>query len=298
MIKIVKILFLYWFVAITGIQAQELNARITVNSDRIQSTNKEIFNTLERTLTDIISGTKWSSTTFSSTERIECTFNLVILEQNDNVFKAELYVQSRRPVYNSSYTTALLNFRDTNVDFEYRENEIIQIQENSVSSNIEAVLKFYANLILALDFDSFSPLGGSVFYRNAQTIANMAQSMSWNGWSAFDNNRYRGAIINAFLDENMSGYRQLWYTYHRRGLDEMAANSDRGRITILNTLPTLKDIRQVRSSETILQMFADTKLDEIVSIAEKATSEEKKENYDLLRNIFPTTSSKLEPLRK
>ncbi|MDL2224324.1 DUF4835 family protein [Bacteroidales bacterium OttesenSCG-928-M06] len=281
-----------------SIRAQELNARVTVNSDRIQATNKNIFTTLEKSLNNLINDTQWSSTTFTSAEKIECTFTITILEQNDNSFKAELFVQSRRPVFNSSYNTTLLNFRDTNVEFEYRENDVIQIQENTLSNNIEAVIRFYTNLILGLDFDSFSLLGGSVFFRNAQSIANMAQSFSWNGWSSFENNRYRGAIINAFLDETLKNYRQFWYTYHRKGLDEMSANPDRGRITILEALPVLKDIKQVRSSEILLQMFADSKLDEVVSVAEKATKEEKKETYDLLRNIFPSMSSQLEPLKK
>ncbi|MDH8700732.1 hypothetical protein M2138_000063 [Dysgonomonadaceae bacterium PH5-43] len=279
-------------------EAQELNARVTVNSDRIQTTNKNIFTTLEKTLNDLINGNKWTSTTFTNVEKIDCSFTITIMEQNDNVFKAEIFVQSRRPVYNSAYTTTMLNHRDTNFEFEYRENETIQIQENTLSSNLEAVIKFYINLILALDFDSFSPLGGSVFYRNAQSIANMAQSASWGGWSAFDDNRFRGAIVNAFLDETLKGYRQLWYTYHRKGLDEMAANADRGRITIINTLPSLKEVKNARSSEIIVQMFADAKLTEVVSIAEKATKEEKKETYDLLRNIFPTYSSQLNPLKK
>lgn len=292
---IVSILFLF---GIVQIRAQELNAQVTINSDRIQGTDKNVFVTLERNLKDIINGTKWSSTTFASTERIECTFAFTITEQNDNMFKAELYIQSRRPVYNSSYVTTMLNFRDTNVDFEYRENDVIQFQENTLSSNLEAILKFYANLILALDFDSFSPLGGSHFFREALSIANMAQSSSWSGWSSFDNNRYRGAIINAFLDETLKNYRQLWYTYHRKGLDEMSSNPDRGRITILNTISVLKDIKQARSSEVILQMFADSKLSEIVSIAEKANKEEKKEAYDLLRGVYSSMSSQLEPLKK
>ncbi|MCC8145058.1 MAG: DUF4835 family protein [Bacteroidales bacterium] len=275
-----------------------MDARVSVNSDRIQATNKNVFTTLEKTLNDLINGTKWSSTSFASSERIECTFTLTILEQNDNVFKAELFIQSRRPVFNSSYSTTMLNFRDTNLEFEYRENDIIQIQENTLNNNLEAVVQFYANLILGLDFDSFSPLGGSVFFRNAQSIANMAQSLSWGGWSSFENNRYRGAIINAFLDETLKNYRQLWYTYHRKGLDEMAANPDRGRRTILEALPVLKDVKQARSSEVLLQMFADSKLDEIVSISEKANKEEKKETYDLLRNIFPSMSSQLDPLKK
>ena len=293
-------LILFFFMMAVPLQAQELNARVSVNSDRIQGTNKNVFTSLERALNQFINGTQWSSATFSVNERIECTFSLTIAEQiSENSFKAELLVQSRRPVHNSSYTTTMLNFRDTHFSFDYMENDVIEMQQNTLNSNLEAVIAFYANLILALDFDSFSPKGGSVFLRQAQHISNLAQSNNtWDGWSAFGDNRYRGSIINTFLEESMSGYRDLWYTYHRKGLDEMAANPDRGRITILNALPVLKEVRQVRSSEVIMQMFADSKLDEIVSIAGKATPEEKKELHTLLRSLFPTMSNQLEPLKK
>jgi hypothetical protein len=154
-------------------------------------------------------------------------------------------------------------------------------------------------LILALDFDSFSPLGGNVFYRQARDIATQAQSnASWPGWSAFDDNKSKTAIINALSEESFKPYRELWYTYHRKGLDEMAANSDRARMTVLQNIPVLKDVRSVRNSEIILQMFADCKLDELVLIAGKATAEEKKETYDLLRSLYPTMSNQLEPLKK
>ncbi|MCL1937506.1 MAG: DUF4835 family protein [Candidatus Azobacteroides sp.] len=297
--KFVGLLILF-FTGTASLQAQELNARVTVNSDRIQSTNKDIFTSMERALNQFVNGAQWSAAAFSSGERIECTFSLTILEQlSDNVFRAELFVQSRRPVYNSSYTTSSLNYRDVNIEFEYTENAVFQIPQNTLDNNLEAVFAFYAYMILALDFDSFSVLGGSAFYRQAQSIAALAQSYSsWNGWSAFDNRKSRGAIVNAFLDETLQGYRNLWYTYHRKGLDEMAANADRGRTTILNALSALKDIRQIRSSDVLLQMFADSKLDEIVSIADKATKEEKKELYDLLRNLFPSMSNQLESLKK
>jgi len=280
------------------LQAQELNVRISVNSDRIQGTNRNVFTALELSLNQFINGTRWSSTTFASNERIECSFTVVILEQpTDNTFKAELLVQSSRPVYNSSYITTLLNYRDIKFDFEYMENETIQRQENRLNSNLEAVISFYINMILGLDFDSFSPMGGSVFFRQAQNIASMAQSAGWNGWSAFDE-KNRVSIITAYTDESLRNYHDLWYTYHRKGLDEMAANPDRARLTILSAVPVLKEIRQIRSSEMLLQMFADAKLNELVSIAEKATPDEKKVLYDLLRNLYPTMSDKLDPLRR
>ncbi|MDR0505998.1 MAG: DUF4835 family protein [Dysgonamonadaceae bacterium] len=287
------------FLCAASLQAQELNATVTVNSSRIQSTNKNIFSSLEQALFQFINNQLWSSTTFNQSEKIECTFSITILEQlSENNFKAEIFVQSRRPVYNSAYTTTILNWRDVNFEFEYMENSPIELVQNTLSNNLVAVIAFYANLILAFDFDSFSSLGGAVFLRQAQSIAMQAQSSSWNGWSSFDSNKSRTSIINALSNESMKPYREFWYTYHRKSLDEMAANPDRGRTTILNGLSVLKDTKSVRDSEIILQMFADCKLDEIVSIAAKANSEEKKTTYDILRNIYPTMTSQLEPLKK
>ncbi|MDR2058511.1 MAG: DUF4835 family protein [Dysgonamonadaceae bacterium] len=291
-------IIIFLLLSAINLQAQELNANVTVNSDRIQTTNKNIFTTMERALSQFINGQQWSSSTFSQTERIECTFSVTILEQvSDNNFKAELFVQARRPVYNSSYVTTTLNWRDTKFEFEYIENAPIEMNQTDITNNLVATIAFYANLILAIDFDSFSSLGGAVFFRQAQSIASQAQSSSWSGWSVFDDNRNKAAIINVFLDESMKPYRELWYTYHRKSLDEMAANPDRGRTTILSGLPILKDIKKVRDSEIVLQMFADCKLDEIVSIAGKASSEEKKETYDLLRNLFPSMTRQIEPLK-
>lgn len=300
------IVLIMGFLCICNLQAQtqamELNANVTVNSDRVQqSTNKNIYTTMERALNQFINDQRWSATTFSLNERIECTFSVTILTQpTENSFTAELFVQARRPVYNSSFVTTTLNFRDTNLEFEYMENAAIEMEQNTIRDNLVAVMAFYCNLIMGLDFDSFSPMGGNMFFRNNQTLVMQAQSGLSNakGWSAFDDNRNRAAIANAFTDESLKPFRELWYTYHRKGLDEMAANPDRARTTILKALPVLKEIRSIRSSEILIQMFADCKLDEVVAIASKATTEEKKELYDLLRNIYPTMSSQLEPLKK
>jgi hypothetical protein len=296
--RLIRILALCLVITVP-LQARELNALISVNSERIQGTNQNIFTAIERTLTQFINGTKWSASPFSTNERIDCSFSVIILEQpTDNTFRAELLVQSSRPVYNSSYITTLFNHRDTQFDFEYTENTTIQMQQNTLNNNLEAVIAFYVHLILALDFDSFSPSGGSVFFRQAQQIATMAQSAGWSGWSAFDDLKSRGSMITACMEESLKNYRSFWYTYHRKGLDEMAANPDRARMTILSAVPTLKDMRQIRFSEIPLQIFADAKLDELVSIAGKATADEKKELYDLLRGIYPTMSTQLESLKK
>jgi len=284
----------------SGQQAYELNATVTVNSDRIQSSDKSIFSAMQRSLNDLINGTRWSGATFSYSERIDCTFSLTMMDQpSQNSFKAELYIQARRPVYNSTYVTSIFNYRDKNIAFDYTENSSLNYVETSIDDNLVAIIAFYCKMILASDFDSFSSLGGSSFYRDAQSIATQAQTNSaWTGWSAFDDNKSRSSIVNAYLDESVKPFRQLWYTYHLKGLDAMAANPDRGRTTILEALPVLKDIRNVRNTEILLQMFADCKLDEIVSIASKANDEERSSLLDLLQNVFPASSTQLAPLKK
>ena len=298
--KHLYILILILVLPVIRLQAQELNATVTVNSDRIQSTNKSIFSALQRTLTDLINNKQWSTTTFAPNERIDCTFLLTIMEQpTDNSFKAELFVQARRPVYNSTYITSIVNYRDTKVEFDYTEGNPLVFVETSIDNSLTAIIAFYCKFILAMDFDSFSPLGGSSFFRDALSIAMQAQTNSaWTGWSAFDDRKSRTSIINYYLDESVKSFRQLWYTYHRKCLDEMAANPDRGRTTLLNALPVLKDIKNIRNSDMLLQMFADCKLDEIVSIASKANEEEKSSVYDLLRSVFPAATTQLAPLKK
>ncbi|MDR1718819.1 MAG: DUF4835 family protein [Dysgonamonadaceae bacterium] len=301
MIKRLIILFITVFSFMCTIHAQELNAKVTVNSDKIQGTNKNVYTTLQNALTDLINNQKWSTISFLANERIDCSFAITIQTANENndYFTAELLVQARRPVYNSSYSTLLINFRDVQLDFEYMENSPVEFVATRIDNNLVATIAFYANLILALDFDSFSPNGGSVFYRQAQSIAMQAQGISsWTGWTAFDKPNNRHGIITAYTDEAISAFRDFWYTYHRKGMDEMAANPDRARTTILNALPVLDEIRSARSASVVLQLLADSKLSEIVALSSKATAEEKKTVYDLLRKIYPTMSSQLEPLKK
>lgn len=279
--------------------SQELNARITVNSDKIQGTNKSVFTTLQTSLTEFVNNRKWTDATFAVNERIDCSMTIIVNEQNDNTFSAEIQVQSRRPVYNSAYTTTLFNFRDTQFDFEYVEFEQLEFTGTSLSSNLTATIVYYIYIILGLDFDSFSPLGGKAYFEQAQQIVNMAQSQgTWNGWKAFDGNQNRHALITALTDNTSENFRNMWYTYHRKGLDEMAANPDRGRTTIIETLPLLEEVYKTRPTSVILQVYADTKLDELMSIYSKATSQEKQSALKLLSNIFPTQTKRLEALKK
>ena len=302
MIKRLLFLFLLGTTSFIGYaqdRANEFNAQVKINSDKIQGTNQQVYTTLQDALTQFINTRKWSDATFGINERIDCTFNIIINEATDNSYKAELQIQASRPVYNSSYVTTLLNFRDTQLDFDYTEFEQLEYTENTLNSNLIATVVFYLYTILGLDFDSFSPRGGTAFFQQAQQVVTLAQSqMSWNGWKAFDSDRNRHAIATA-LNENVSeGYRDMWYNYHRKGLDEMAANVDRGRTTILSLLPTLEELKKTRPTSVLLQMFADSKLDEVVAIYSKATTTEKQEGYKMLSNLYPAMTTRLEPLKK
>lgn len=289
----------WMLIGIPGMRAQELNARVTVNADKITSTNKQMFTTLENSLNEFLNTMKWSKATFSNNERVECTFNLIINQQSDETnFSSELQVTARRPVYNASYVTNTLNFRDKQLDFTYIEHTPIEFVENRLESNLVATLAFYSYVILGLDFDSFSPQGGNAYLRAAQQIANDVQSYNWTGWTPFERNNNRHDLITALTDEGLKNYRSFWYTYHRKGLDEMVANADRGRSTILAALPVLKEIQEARPGTILLQLFADSKLDEVVNIYSKANTQEKKDGYELLNNLYPTLSDRLAPLKK
>lgn len=300
-----KWLFLFLLMVIPFVgkaqnRANEFNAQVKINSDKINGTNKQVFTTLQNALIEFINNRKWTDATFGVNERIDCTFNIIINEMpSESSFKAELQVQASRPVYNSSYVTNLLNFRDTQLDFDYTEFEPLEYTENTLNSNLTATIIFYLYTILGLDFDSFSPKGGSAFFQQAQQIVTLAQAQtSWNGWKAFESDRNRHAVVTALTENVAEGYRDMWYTYHLKGLDEMAANADRGRTTILSLLPTLEELKKTRPNSVLLQMFADSKLDEVVAIYSKATTAEKQEGYKLLSNLYPAMTTRMESLKK
>lgn len=299
-----KLLALFAFIVVgmaghSQTSSGELNARITINSDKVQGSDKQVFTTLQQSLTEFVNNRRWTDATFAINERIDCTITIIVSEQTDNSFKSEIQVQARRPVYNSSYTTTLFNFRDTELDFDYVQYEPLEYTENSLNSNLTATIVYYIYIILGLDFDSFSPSGGKTYYDRAQQIVSLAQSQaSWGGWKAFDKDDNRHGLITALTDNTSETFRNFWYTYHRKGLDEMAGNPDRGRSTIIQTLPALKEIKSARPSSVVLRLISDAKLDEIVSVYSKATTQEKQSGYKLLYEIYPTETKRLDSMQK
>ena len=222
--------------------AQELNCQVEVNSSQIQGTNKSVFETLQQSISEYFNNTKWTNAQFYPNEKIECRFYLTVGEYTDDRIKGDIQVQLSRPVYNSTYTTTLLNFKDTRVEFDYKEGDPIIFSENSIDSNLTALLNYYAYLFLALDFDSFSPMGGQQFFDKAAAVVQLAQSTGEIGWRAFEDNKNRSAVLSVYTDNNTSAIRQMNYDYYRKGLDEMVTSPDKGRGVITESLKKMGNI--------------------------------------------------------
>lgn len=295
--KLSAILFLICAWA-SVLNAQEFKCEVEVNSQQVEGTNKNVFESLQEAMSTYMNETKFSNAIFSPNEKIECRIFLTVKEYTDDRIKGELQLQLSRPVYNSTYTTTLFNFRDTRVEFDYREGDPLIFNENTVDNNLTALLDYYAYLFLALDFDSFSPNGGQPYYDKAQSIVQQAQSMGEIGWRTFEDTKNRAAVLSSYTDSNTSGIRNLLYNYHRKGLDEMVTSPDKGRAVITESLKELKTVADNAPMSVALSLFRDSKLDELVNVYSKAPQAERESVYELLQPIYPTESERLDKIKK
>lgn len=297
---ILSSLLLWW---ITGLPAQELNCNVTVNSDQVEGSNKSVFNTLQQSVSEYVNTMRWTNMTFAEQERIECNMMIIVRSVADNMFTAELQVQSRRPIYGSSYNSTLINFRDDYFNFTYQEFDRLEYQQNVFTTNLTAMLAYYCYLIIGYDMDSYSRLGGTPYFQQCEDIVNAAQSASledseMTGWKAFESNRNRYALINNLMDEAFRPYREFVYTYHRLALDEMTQNVANARARIAEGLPLLRTANRARPATYVINTFLDAKSDELVDIFSKGTEEEKKQVYEVLMDIDPTRGNTYEKINQ
>lgn len=291
-------IFLLLFLPLFTAKAQELNCTVEINTSAVEGTNKSVFETLQQAISDYYNETKFTNAIFSPNEKINCRFFLTVSDYSNDRIKGDLQVQLSRPVYNSTYTTTLLNFKDTKIDFEYREGEPLIFNESTWTNNLLGILDYYAYLFLALDFDSFSPNGGQPYFDRLATIVQQAQSSGEIGWRAFEDTKNRSAVLSAFTDGKSSVMRDLVYQYHRRGLDEMVTSPDKGRATITEALKDLKEVYDQSPMSVALSIFRDSKMDELVNLYSKAPQNERDEVYELLQPIYPTDRQQLEKIKK
>ena len=294
---IALIFFCFVFIGVTS--AQELNCTIQINSEQVQGTNKSVFTTLQKSITEFVNNRKWTEMTFTNAERIECTMSIIVKKVEGDAFTAEIQVQSRRPIYNTNYNSTLINFKDNEFSFNYKEFDILEMNENTITSNLTAVLAYYSYLIIGYDMDSYSRLGGNAAFQSAESIVNAAQGADLGkGWKAFDSSKNRYALINNILDEAFKKYRNFFYEYHRLGLDDMTANITNARSRIAEGLPLLREANRARPSAIVISSFLDAKNDELINIFSKAPTKEKEEVVKVLCDIDPTKTARYETILK
>lgn len=279
--------------------AQELEAKVVVNYSKIQGTNTSVFTTLQDAMTEFLNTRKWSNAQYTTREKIACSFNLIINEYSDDGrFGCNLMVQANRPVYNASYNTTVFNFNDNAVDFNYIEHDKLEFSDDIVDNNLTAVLAYYAYLIIGLDMDTFAPKGGTDILNKAENVVNNAQMLGEDGWKAFGDSKNRHALINDYMNGAMEPYRQLLYDYHRKGLDEMAQNAERGRSNITTSLPLLEKAKQDKPMSILPQLFTEIKKDELINVYSKGTSKEKEEVNRILCLVNPSFTSDWDKIKE
>ena len=299
--KVLPVLFTF-HLSILSSTAQELQARININHSQIQGTDISVFDNLRQTLEQFVNERQWTDLQFQNNERIQCTFNITVTKyvREENRFECSALIQANRPVYNTSYSTTLYNNKDDNFHFVFAQFDQLNYTDEVVDNQLTALFAYYAYLIIGLDLDSFSPMGGTDILQRCMYLVNNAQDLGFPGWKSFEDSKNRFAIINDYLDESMKHMRQLQYDYYRKGLDEMANNAERGRTEISDAMDKyLKVAHENKPLSLLPQIWTDYKKDELVNIYKgKGTQKEKERIYDLLMSINASQNNAWENIKQ
>ena len=302
MIKNKALLTVILMLAVLGINAQELQVKVNVNHSKIQGTDASVFENLQQTMEQFMNERTWTELQFQKNERIQVNLNITVnkYNRNENHFECTALIQANRPVYNSTYISTLYNNRDDNFNFDFQQFDQLNFAEENIDNQLTALLAYYAMLMIGLDLDSFSLMGGTDVLQRCLVLVNNAQNLGFPGWKSFEDNRNRFAIINDYLDEAMKPFRQLQYDYYRKGLDEMANNAERGRSEISAALENdLQKAHQDKPLSLLPQIWTDYKKDELANIYKgKGTQKEKQRIYDLLMAMNASQNNSWEKITK
>ncbi len=275
----------------------ELNCKVEVNVSRTETMPSDVARQLQEAVAEYVNTTSFTELRIAPGERIECRMFFDVQSYADDKVSAVLTVQSTRPVYDSSYTTTLLNVRDAEVEFPYSSGQPLVFARDAVDSELTALLDFYVYLILAVDADSFAPEGGTPFYGVASQIVTLARSTGGKGWRAIDSPRNRASLLAALTEPPTAAFRTLLYDYHRRGLDVMTVSPEKGRATIGQTLQRLRDMVSQSPMTPLAALMRDAKLDEFVGLYSKASDDERREAAALLTALWPSESEAMEKIK-
>lgn len=292
-----RIKFILLFLAIAGtILGQELNCAVQVNSSQL-SGDKRIYETLQKAIIEFMNNRTWTPDTYKTEEKIVCSILITVSDHTNDAFTATIQVQSSRPTYKSSYTSPLINYNDQNFTFSYVEFQALDFSEGTYLSNLTSVLAFYANMFIALDYDTYSLYGGTTYFQKAAAIGNIAANdQTVKGWNSFDSQRNRYWMVNNMLDPVYAPIREYQYKFHRLGLDVMSVNKDQGKTVIVENLSLLQKTSHDRPSSFSLTLFFNAKADELVNIFGGATGDEKVKVLAILNEIDPANSNKYQKI--
>lgn len=298
--RIIVLLPLF-FLSTLPLNSQELQAKININYSQIQGTDVSVFENLQQTLEQFVNERQWTPLQFQNNERIQCTFNITVTKyiREENRFECSSLIQANRPVYNTSYSTTLYNNKDDNFHFAFAQFDQLNFTDEVIDNQLTALFAYYAYLIIGINLDSFSPMGGTDILQRCMYLVNNAQDLGFPGWKSFEDSRNRFAIINDYLDESLKPLRQLQYDYYRKGLDEMANNAERGRTEISGALENnLKVAHDNKPLSLLPQIWTDYKKDELINIYKgKGTQKEKERIFDLLMSINASQNSAWENIK-
>lgn len=297
--KIICFIIILLFASIA--EAQELRARVNVVSNRVGAgVDKKVFQTLQTALNNFINNRKWTTESYAPEEKIDCSFLLNVESTNDaNIYKASLTIQSARPVFNATYLSPVINFQDNEVAFKYAEFQQLEFNENRVSGtdplagNLTAVLAYYINIILGLDYDSFSPRGGNIYFQKAQSIVNNApEGRGISGWKPFDGTRNRYWLTENLLSSRYAIIHDAFYNFYRLGMDKLYEDETTARNQILNVLSLLNNFNIDNPNTMILQFFLQSKTQELIRIFSKANPQEKAKAVEYLQRLDISNANK------
>jgi hypothetical protein len=273
--------------------AQELLATVTISvGPKISTTDRNVFRDMKTAFQQFLNSRKWTSDSYQQHEKINCS---ILVNINDmpsiGVFSASVQIQSARPVYNSNYTSLLLNFADRDWAFEYIESQPLDYNDNTFTNNLTSMLAFYAYLVIGMDYDSFSELGGTPYFQRALTVVNNAQSSNRPGWQSLGNTRNRYWIIENLLNPQLADVRRMIYSYHRLGLDTFEKTPDQSRTVILTGLKNMRKARDINPNAILIISFFDAKSKELANIFSDGQLPIRREAYDLITLMDPSNQA-------
>jgi len=281
-------------VSVVGV-AQDLNCTVEVITRRVTTTNKQIFEDFKNSVTQFINNRKWIQEDVRSNEKIDCAFIFDFSTFEIDKFSCQLSIQSSRTIYGTNYNTKILNYVDNSCNFQYAQFQQLEFQENAFTGNLTSIIGFYVNMIIGMDFDSYSLYGGNPYFKKAQAIRDAAMNAG-SGWQANDGNgsRNRYFLIDNMLDDRFQPLRDAMYRYHMKGLDVMRNDIDQGREEVYNSLKDLKKVYDAMPNAFILRIWFNAKAEELIEIFKKANPTQKNKSVELLQKMDPANRSRYE----